>query len=260
MTGTEGVEVHAMEPAELSSLYLNQTVPPLDDIRVRQAFLYATDRKAFAQFIGAKVAREPISVIPRGNIGTATLDLPAVDVEKAKELLREAGHPDGITVKTIASTQPALLRIIQAAQGQLSKAGIKLELETVDHPTYHAQIRKDLSPVTLYQAARFPVDDVYLTQFFHSKSIVNTPTGVVNFSHCSVADAEIAAARTEQDLEKQKALWGTAQEKILEDVCSVPLVETLVIWAWHSNLDLGYDLVGSLNLGPQVTEQTRFTE
>jgi peptide/nickel transport system substrate-binding protein len=199
-------------------------------------------------------------VIPRGNIGTATLDLPTVNVEKAKQLLREAGHPDGITVKSIASTQPALLRIIQAAQGQLSKAGINLELETVDHPTYHAQIRKDLSAVTLYQAARFPVDDVYLTQFFDSKSTVNTPTGVVNFSHCSVADADIAAARTEHDVEKQKALWGAAQKKILDDVCSVPLVETLVIWAWRSTLDIGYDMVGSLNLGPQITEQTHFTE
>jgi peptide/nickel transport system substrate-binding protein len=260
MTETKGVEVHAMEPAELSSLYLNRTIPPLDDIRVRQAFLYAIDRKEFAQFIGSKVAREPISVIPRGNIGTATLDLPAVNIEKAEELLREAGHPDGITVKSIASTHPALLRIIQAAQGQLRKAGINLELETVDHPTYHAQIRKDLSAVTLYQAARFPVDDVYLTQFFDSKSTVNTPTGVVNFSHCSVADADIAAARTEQDPEKQKALWAAAQKKILDDVCSVPLVETLVIWAWRSTLDIGYDMVGSLNLGPQITEQTHFTE
>jgi peptide/nickel transport system substrate-binding protein len=258
MRATAGVKVIAMEPAELTSLYLNMTVKPLDDLRVRQAFLYAIDRKSLVQFLGADAAREPVSVVPKGNLGMAALPLPNYDVAKAKQLLADAGYPNGITVKSIASTYPSLLRIMEAAQGQLRKAGINVELETVDHPTYHAQIRKDLSAVTLYQAARFPVADVYLTQFFHSKSIVATPTAITNFSHCTVADNEIEAARSEPNPEKQKALWRTAQEKILADVCAVPLVETLVIWAWRDTLDLGYDMVGSLNLGPQITEKTHF--
>jgi peptide/nickel transport system substrate-binding protein len=255
---TAGAKVLAMEPAELTSLYLNTTIKPLNDARVREAFLYAIDRKSLVQFLGTDGAREPISVIPKGNLGTAPLNLPGFDIAKAKKLLADAGYPNGITVKSIASTYPSLLRIIEAVQGQLGKAGIKLELEPVDHPTYHAQIRKDLSVVTLYQAARFPVADVYLTQFFHSKSTVATPSAITNFAHCAVADQEIEAARSEQNIEKQKALWRTAQEKILAEVCAVPLVETLVIWAWRDTLDLGYDMVGSLNLGPQITEKTRF--
>jgi len=74
-----------------------------------------------------------------------------------------------------------------------------LDIELVEHATFHAQIRKDLSPIVHYQAARFPVADVYLTQFFDSASIVNTPTAVTNFSHCNVADAEIRAARAATD-------------------------------------------------------------
>ncbi|MFI4997507.1 MAG: polyamine ABC transporter substrate-binding protein, partial [Hyphomicrobiales bacterium] len=124
--------------------------------------------------------------------------------------------------------------------------------------TYMANIRKDLSQVTLYQAARFPVADVYLTQFFHSRSTVNTPTGVTNFSHCAVADQEIDAARSETDPAKQKALWKSAQEKIVKEVCAVPFSEQLVMWAWKDSLDLGYEMKGSLNLMPQLTEKTRF--
>jgi peptide/nickel transport system substrate-binding protein len=258
MRQTGGAKVFAMEPAELTSLYLNMTVKPLDDLRVRQAFLYAVDRKSLVQFLGADGAREPISVIPKGNLGTAALQLPGLDIAKAKNLLADAGYPNGITVKSIASTYPSLLRIMEAVQGQLGKAGIKLEIEPVDHPTYHAQIRKDLSAVTLYQAARFPVADVYLTQFFHSKSTVATPSAITNFTHCTVADQEIEAARGEQNIEKQKALWRAAQEKILAEACTIPLVETLVIWAWRDTLDLGYDMAGSLNLGPQITEKTHF--
>ena len=109
-----------------------------------------------------------------------------------------------------------------------------------------------------YSAARFPIADVYLTQFFDSASTVGTPTAVTNFSHCDVADAEIRAARVEPDPKKQLALWKTAQQKIMAAVCAVPIYENLQLWAWKSNLDLGVDVKGSLNLSPPVTELAQF--
>ena len=144
----------------------------------------------------------------------------------------------------------------QILQSQLKQAGIDLKLEVVDHQTFHANIRKDLSGATYYTAARFPVADVYLTQFFHSRSIVGTPTAVTNFSHCNVADQEIDAARTEPDLAKQKALWAEAQRKIVDEVCAVPLFEQLQVWAHKANVDFGYDLKDAIHLGPVITEAT----
>ncbi len=129
----------------------------------------------------------------------------------------------------------------------------------VEHPTYHQMIRKDLSPIVFYDAARFPVADIYLTQFFDSHSIVSTPTAATNFSHCSVADAEIEAARVEPDAAKQLELWAAAQRKIIAAACAVPLIETLQVWARTDRLDYGFGLKGSLTLGPVITEQTRFT-
>ena len=89
-------------------------------------------------------------------------------------------------------------------------------------------------------------------------SIVGAPRAVTNFSHCNVADDEIRAARVETDPAKQKELWKTAQEKIVKAVCGIPVYEQLQLWAWKDNLDLGYDLKGSLNLAPPVTEKTHF--
>lgn len=255
-----GAVVVAMEPAELNQIYLNMSQPPLDDIRVRQAIAHAINRREMVAFTGDEVAREAVSVIPQGNLGlNESPGLLDHDIERAKQLLTEAGYPNGVTIKSVQSTLPVLLRIGEAVQAQLRKAGIELELEPVDHPTYHTNIRKDLSGVTLYQAARFPVADVYLTNFFHSRSTVNTPTGITNFSHCDAGDAEIDAARGETNLERQKELWSLAQKKIAEQVCGVPFSEQLVMWAWKDNLDFGYDVKGSLNLMPQVTEQTQFT-
>ena len=81
---------------------------------------------------------------------------------------------------------------------------------------------------------------------------------MTNFSHCNVADKEIDAARVETDRARQIALWGEAQKKIVAAVCAVPMFETLLVFARHDNLDYGYQLNGSLSLGPLITEKTHF--
>lgn len=256
----DGAVVHVMEPAEMSVMSLNMSTKPLDDIRVRKAVAMAVNRDEFMDFKGRDVTRVSTSVVPQGYQGHVDMSalMPKYDVEGAKKLLAEAGYPDGVTLKAIHTSLPGMLGTMEVFQAQLARAGIKLDLEVVEHATFHAQIRKDLSQVVHYSAARFPVADTYLTQFFHSRSTVNTPTAVTNFSHCSAGDKEIDEARVEQDGAKQKALWKTAQEKIMSEFCAVPIYENLQIWATKDYLDLGYKLVGSLTLGPPVTEQTHF--
>jgi peptide/nickel transport system substrate-binding protein len=253
------VIVDVFEPAEEAQLHLNTTQKPFDDIRVRQAFAYAMNRPELVRWRGPDVSREAQSVVPRGYLGfTADNGLVANNVAKAKELLAQAGYPNGITVKMIQSQLPEMLTAAQVIQAQLKRAGINLELDVVEHATFHQQIRQDLSPIVYYSAARFPIADVTLTQFFHSGSIVKTPTAVTNFSHCNVADKEIDAARVETDRAKQIALWGEAQKKIIAAVCAVPMFETMLVFARHDNLDYGYQLKGSLSLGPLITEKTHF--
>lgn len=256
-----GTKVVVMKPGEMSMLHLNMSMPPLDNIDVRKAVAHAIDRDAMVQFKGENVTLPAISPVPEGYLGY-TDDVPTYEysVEKAKEHLAEAGYPDGVTLKAIHTTLPGMLSTIEAVQALLREADINLEIELVEHATFHSRIREDASQVVHYSAARFPIADVYLTQFFHSDSIVGTPTAVTNFSHCDVADAEIEAARVEQDPEKQKELWAEAQRKIMEEVCAVPIYQNLQLWAWKDSLDLGVDVEGSLNLSPPVTEQAQFTE
>jgi peptide/nickel transport system substrate-binding protein len=256
-----GTKVAVMTPGEMSVIHLNMNMPPLDDVRVRQAVAHALNRDALVQFKGPDVTLAAISPVPEGYLGYSG-EVPAYDysIEKAKELLAEAGHPDGVTIKAIHTTLPGMLSTMEAVQALLRQAGINLEIDTVEHATFHAQIREDLSQVTHYAAARFPVADVYLSQFFHSDAIVGKPTAVANFSHCAVADEEIVAARVETDADKQLALWAEAQRKIMDEVCAVPLVQSLQLWAWKDTLDLGTEVNGSLNLSPPVTEAAQFSE
>ncbi len=243
---------------ELRNLHLNTSMKPLDDIRVRQAIAYAVNREELVTFIGPSVSRAANAVVPEGYLGHANAaTLYPHDVEKAKALLKEAGYPDGLTIKAVITNLDSLRLPMIVVQEQLRLAGINLDLQVVEHSAFHKLIRQNESGVVLYGASRFPVADVYLTQFFLSDAIVGTPTAVTNFSHCRVADAEINSAKTETDLNKQIQLWNTAQDKIQKDVYAIPLFEQFLVYCRVPNLDYGYELKNSLSNGPLITEKTQ---
>lgn len=254
-----GTKVAIVEPAQVYNLYLNTTVKPLDDLRVRQAIAAGIDPSVIVKLSG-EVSKKARSVIPSDNVGfLADAPLIPYDPQRAKALLAEAGFMDGLTIRIGVTTSGTLRPQMEVIQAQLRKVGINLDIEAIEHSTWMSQLREDRWPMIGYSAARFPIADVYLTQFFHSDSTVGTPTAVTNFSHCKAADREIEQARSEQDPEKQKALWREAQRKIIAAVCAVPIEENFLTWAYKSNLILGYEFKGSLNLSPPVTELTHFS-
>jgi len=255
-----GAVVDVFEPGELAILNLNTRQPPFNDIRVRQAVAHAVNRAELIRFRGQDVTREAQSLVPRGYLGFAPQQLVPHDPNRARQLLAEAGHPQGLTVRVIHTQLPEMLNMMQVVQQQLRRSGITLDLQVVEHATFHQQIRQDLSPLVYYSAARFPVADIYLTQFWHGRSRVQTPTAVTNFSHCDQADQQIDAARVSTNREEQIRLWAEAQRILMDNVCGVPLLETLLVFARRENLDYGYQLSGSMSLGPVITEQTRLRQ
>lgn len=255
--GEAGAVVDVFWPAEFRTLHLNTRMEPLTDRRVREAVAHAINVDEIVSFVGADVGPKGCSVIPSGYLGEDCSSWTyTYDVDAAKALLKEAGHPDGVTIKMVVSSNNAQLPIMEVIQAQLAAAGITLDMQVVDHPTYHEMIRKDLSGMTFYGAARFPVADTYLTEYYHSAAIVGKPTAITNFSHCAVADAPIEAARTEPDPSRQLEYWAEAQRLIHEELCAVPLFNLRQVWLRSDRLDYGYVLEGAMNLAPPITELT----
>jgi len=195
--------------------------------------------------------------VPFGYFGYSE-DVPLLphDPARAKRLLAEAGHPNGITVRSIITNLSNGLTVAQVIQEQLRRAGIDLQLEVVEHATYHARIRQNLSPIVYCSAARFPVADIYLKQFFHSSAIVGRPNAVTNFSHCEIADREIDAADAATDEATRLRLWAEAQRKLIAEICAIPLIEVRRAWARRVALDYGHEVEGSLSNGPVIDERT----
>ncbi|CAM3668384.1 ABC transporter substrate-binding protein [Bordetella sputigena] len=252
-----GMKVDIFDPAEFRTLHINRTIKPLDNLKVRQAIAAAVNVDEIVRYAGKDVADKGCSVVPNGYLGEdCSAGAYTYDVAKAKQLLAEAGFPNGIEIKSVVSNISAQQPIMEIVQAQLAKAGIKLDMEVVDHATYQAKSRKDQSALVFYGAARFPNADAYLSEFYDSSAAIGAPAAQSNFSHCSVADADIRAARQEPDARKQLALWKDAQVKIHDDVCAIPLFGLKQVWAHGNGVGYGYALKGALNLQPPVTEAT----
>ncbi|GAA1773233.1 ABC transporter substrate-binding protein [Agromyces lapidis] len=116
----------------------------LADLKLRQALQYAVDKTAVVQTMGGEeLAGVTNGIFGPGILGYEEYDpYPANDgkgdPEKAKQLLAEAGFPDGITLKLPyrnVGTQPDIAQTVQAS---LERAGITVELTPVPPTDYYA--------------------------------------------------------------------------------------------------------------------------
>jgi ABC-type transport system substrate-binding protein len=114
---------------QTSYLALNVKVPPLDDLKVRQAINMAVNKERIVRLINNRAvpASQPLPpAMPGHDPGYKGY---AFDPEGARKLLAEAGHPDGFATTLYTINTDPHPRIAQAIQQDLSQIGIRAELK-----------------------------------------------------------------------------------------------------------------------------------
>jgi peptide/nickel transport system substrate-binding protein len=222
-------------PGGQERFYLNHTKPPFDDIRVRKAFMHAINRQAIKETLyPGSLATLATSPLPPGYFGHMPVEMPEYNPDLAKKLLAEAGHPKGFTVQDYFISQSFFYpKVMVLVQEQLKQIGINVEIQPVEHPTYHENIRKNLNPFVLYGGTRLTDGDVWFGLFFHSSQIPDPATGNkgTNFAHYTGIDDLLTQARQEHDQEKRAKLYHEAQHRIMRDAICLPLVDVPSMWA-----------------------------
>jgi peptide/nickel transport system substrate-binding protein len=254
--------------AEAVWVNLNITQEPLDNPLVREAIALAISRDEHAALRGEPVSELIYSVVPAqlmpGGLTMEEAEAAGVlyeqNIERARELMAEAGLPDGFSMDLITSEMTDYSANYEVLQAELAEIGITINLTVVDHATMHAQIREGVNPIVIYVAFR-PNANVYLSQFFHSDAIVvEGAAPITNFSHYAEIDDLIEQARAETDPEAQAELWQQANIQILEDLAAYPLYMQNLVYARVPELDYGHELISSVALYPQITEMTTLAQ
>jgi peptide/nickel transport system substrate-binding protein len=230
-----GAIIDRRGPGGQERFYINMTQPPFDDIRVRKAFMHAIDRKAIKETMyPGGLARLASSCVPPGYFGHVPMKFPEYNPELARKLLAEAGHPNGFTIKNFFISKSFFYpKVLTLAQEQLKKVGIIVELQVVEHATYHENIRKNLDPFVLYGGTRITDADPWLSLFFESTEIPDPATGNkgTNFAHYKGMDDLLAAGRVERDVKKRAAIYAETQKRLERDLVCLPLQDVPNQWA-----------------------------
>lgn len=253
---------------EAGILHFNTQMKPFDDLRVRKAIAYALNREGFLAATSPRVSGPVFSPVPAqflpGGLSedeARTLNLVfSQDLDKAKQLLKEAGYADGFTLDLVTSEKRVYQNYSSVLKEQLALIGINCNIQTLPHAEMHKTVRNQAMAMVIYGAFR-PNADAFLTQFFHSDAIVVTGARPdLNFSHYDKIDKLIEAARMEINPTVQANLWAQAQIRILSDMAAFPIMYTLQCYARKNHVDYGHELVSTMALYPQFTEKTRLIQ
>ncbi len=197
----------------------NVTKPPFDNKTLRQALACAVDRAAYVEQVRGGVGKVALSWIPPGmpgydpNLGTEW----AFNPTKAKELLAQAGYPNGQglpELKFQIANTGANPTIAAFLQGQLkTNLGIQLTVELMDPKAYSALYNaKQFNWGFTGWGADYPDPDNWLPQLYGTGA-GNNKTGYSNPQF----DALAAQALKEQDNTKRLQLWADAQKLVVAD-------------------------------------------
>jgi peptide/nickel transport system substrate-binding protein len=217
--------------SDAGSLYyiaMNNDSGPLQDPRVRQALEYAIDRKSIIVSQGGAQAAAPATtmIIP-GIPGRKDFDLyPAGDsgdVDKAKELLEQAGY-DGTPLVMWVANSDAWQAAAEAVQQGLERAGINVDIQPMDEGAMYGDIHGGSGKYDLlltYWVPDFPSATAILPLMFNSQEIESG----FNFAHYSNPDVDklLNQAVGEVDPAKAEELWGDLDERIMQDAPVLPL-------------------------------------
>ena len=130
----------------VQALYLNDSVKPFDDVRVRQALCYAVDKQEIIDLAfdgyGTPLGTSMFPSFAK-YYDTSLTDYYPHDTAKAMELLAEAGYPNGFEMTiTVPRNYQQHVDTAQVIADQLSEVGITAKLEPVEWATWLDEVYK----------------------------------------------------------------------------------------------------------------------
>jgi len=246
-------------------LFFNTTKPPFNNVKVRQALVYAIDKAFIVKTLLFGFGRPQESII---------LDTPATkwaheshiapydySVAKANALLDEAGLPRKGGTRfpiTILATEGFRVKLSEAIKEMLGAVGIAADIKAYTYGEYIGRIRRqDTAGCVWTLFISKQMDPAAICEYVNAK---NAQPGGTNFSAWSNAQVTewIQQARATTDRAKRRPVYSQIQSLVHQEVPMMPLYSANGVDLWY-NYVVGLHSIDSLVGTMQTVEDARIT-
>jgi peptide/nickel transport system substrate-binding protein len=239
----DNAELALMERPSMNLAYLafNFEKKPFDNHKVRQAIAHAVNKQGIVDAFYGGNAKPAVNAMPPSVWGyNDAIKDRAYDLEKAKQLLAEAGFPNGFKTTLWAMPVPRQYmpegqKIAEAIQQDFAQIGIDAQIVTMEWATYLDKIRQGEQDMYLLGWTGDNGDpDNFLNVLFNP---------IENRSRYKNKEAQdiLVQAVSEVDHQKRIELYKKAQELLFADVSMIPLAHSNPLVAARAGLT-GYVL------------------
>jgi ABC-type transport system substrate-binding protein len=209
---------------------MNVTVPPFDDRRVRQALNYAVNKDHEIKLLD-DAAVISHGILPPGMFGRDDALAPYPhDPAKARALLAEAGHANGLDLEYVIMNDEQAARLAESLKSDLAEVGVRIRITRMEFASYQTAIGSRTGPAFSKSSHlgdfADPVD--FFDLRFASASIQDESSNNDSFYSNPELDRVLAAARAEPDRELRELMYRRAEHILYADAP----------WIWEYHQDM----------------------
>ena len=217
---------------------------PLRDVRVQEAFALAIDEPTIVQKVMLGLGHPTWMMWGPGVNGyNAALDVrPKPDVAKAKQLMADAGYPNGFRLGFDCPNDRYVMdeQICTAITSMLARINVKIDLQAQTKAKFFAKIQGPKFDTDFYLIGWTPATYDAHNPLYSLLGTRNGGRGEVNYGGYSnpALDDLIDRIGVETDQAKRNAMIDDAARILQKDVATIPLHQQVIVWAAKDNVDL----------------------
>lgn len=212
---------------------------PLANLKVRQALAYAMPYDEIVDSVYRGRARRMYGAVPSGYssyLGDEAYPY-NTDYDKAKQLLAEAGYPDGFDASiTINQAVPTSERVAVLVQESFSNIGVNLQIDSKPDAAYTTTIFNRKFDMAVYPEHSYVLDMVYHSLIWFSTPGQEPPNfNMTGFSN-SEFDETIAKGKATADGPERDELMKRSQEILIEELPVLPAANQATCFSFGSGV------------------------
>ncbi|HKZ79919.1 MAG TPA: ABC transporter substrate-binding protein [Pyrinomonadaceae bacterium] len=240
--------------SNVNLLTFNTTVPPLDNVRVRQAIAHAVDRESMIRDLLLGQAKIAHSILPEDSWAYSAGEKYAFDPSVARRLLDEAGFrdPDGDgpqlrfskpVVFKISGSSVSARQYAGVIQNYLKEVGVPVTIETAELNTLLDQLKTGQFQIYYGQWVGGNQDPIFFKDLFATSEIPTPERAARNRSRYSNKDLDVLLEEAVNTFDRAKAvqLYSQIQDIVSREVPVFPL------W-YQANMVIARKTVGNIQV------------